>query len=620
MVRIKVGIVCCLLGMLLFFMGSSLREREVQETAGTSTASIDPSKIFPRWEQSWDCGNWTAIVNEPPYKEVVTMTTRRGKVLYQSFCGWCKSRRIVDPDTKRQRILLSPKARNEACEHRWLPGISQKTLEPLEAGDALVVVYREQMYFLRIQELIRPIDSPEGCASALCEFTKIGLGSGLDTEIDFRRLSWKKGTAIEVLPIPEHPVVFYVDSAENGDESPVMLFEYDAYYGHSYGPDARAYEDSAHIAVIHKADLQKNSVVDLAAYPFKTWEDGLSNKCGDETPSEGPSPIEQKTVYLDLHRTAIRDIAVPNDGAYVASVSCDPQVVIQYIDRPLRKVFGPFPHRSTFSSLLVSQDGTWLLAGADPHPYFPLSVKINTSDGSYETIDIPLAGTMISLFGYDSDKKVAYITAPNKLFFLDLELRQVTSSQEALGEFITSAAASPQVKFIATASVRNDANAASTEPCGLTIFDQQGNKTLTHQFENCRASALAKMAFLTEDCLALCLPIGEMWKWKWSPEKNQWSIEKKLRIESGRFSAVERSPDGKTLWLSIDKRLMAIDTGTGRTVHEQDFDIREPKSKFWVQPITVIKIVPGKGLLAVGFQDGRVALVPIPKTLVQESD
>jgi len=402
------------------------------------------------------------------------------------------------------------------------------------------------------------------------------------------------------------------------DETPVMFFEYDGYYGHSYGPCARAYEDSAHITVIRKSDLEGSSVVDLSAYRFKTWEDGLTNKCGDKMISVELASTGQNPVYLDLHQTAVRATAAPSNGAYIASVSYDSQVIIQYIDRPIRKVFGPFPHEDTFSSLSVSCDGNILVAGTDPHPQFPHILKIATSDGSYDMIDIPQDGTMISLFLYDSGKKLTYVTAPNKLFFFDLELRQVTNSQQALGTFIVSAAASPQVKFIATATARNEADANSVESCGLTIFDQQGNKTLVHQFEDCRSSFLAKMAFLTEDCLALCLPVGEMWKWKWSPEKSQWTIEEKLRIESGQFSAVECSQDGKMLWLSVGKKLMAIDTATGRTVREQKFDIAEPKSKSWVQPITVIKIIPAKELLAVGFQDGRIALVPVPKTLAPD--
>ena len=53
---------------------------------------------------------------------------------------------------------------------------------------------------------------------------------------------------------------------------------YDQYYGgfdNLTSPDC----DIAKIAIIHKDDMKESSIIDFRQYRFKSWEDGLGNKC-----------------------------------------------------------------------------------------------------------------------------------------------------------------------------------------------------------------------------------------------------------------------------------------------------------------------------------------------------
>ena len=157
----------------------------------------------------------------------------------------------------------------------------------------------------------------------------------------------------------------------------------------------------------------------------------------------------------------------------------------------------------------------------------------------------------------------------------------------------------------------NEVDSESAEPCKLTIFDAQGNETLSYQFESYSKAYLGVITFLRKDSLALCLPIGEMWKWRWSPQDQKWKLKEKLTIPKGPFSAIEHSPNGKMIWISRNKAVITIDTSTGETAHKYDFDIGESKSEFWAWPITAIKLIHSKQILAIGFNDGRIALMPI---------
>jgi len=61
---------------------------------------------------------------------------------------------------------------------------------------------------------------------------------------------------------------------------------YDQYYGGAHGPGAVIGDDTAKISVIHKEDLKENVIVDLRQYRFKSWEDGLGNRCSEQLFSE----------------------------------------------------------------------------------------------------------------------------------------------------------------------------------------------------------------------------------------------------------------------------------------------------------------------------------------------
>lgn len=572
----------------------------------TGTTTTEPDKVFPCWNQSWKCGDWRPLTHMP----------RRGEVTNESMatgvCGWCSSIRLINSKDRTERIIRSFRSRLNPCKHRWTSGLHHKSVEPIESGDALFIIYDDHMYALMVQKVFTHLGHGKNISYKIARITDRG---DFPTRINLEELSWKSQTAEGQIPIGDRKIPFdnwRVTPADGSDARDFVTIAYDNFYGGWRGPSATTHETSAHIAIVHQSDLESNRFVDLTKFRFKTWEDGLGNRC-DTIPDEPPE-VRDDVVFLDLHSGVVRSVVAAPDGSYVASVGDDGCVVIQHLGQSIRKIIGPF-QEEPFLCLAVSGDGATLLAGG-LYDLFRSILKINVRDARYEEIRIVAKGSMSAMYYYNNDKCITYVTAGNKLSFFELEARRLLASYNIFGGFPWDIAASADGSFFAIISQNVVAN-RTAEPSKLTIFDQRGNETLSHQFENYADAHVAhhsKVIFLAPDRVALLLPTGKIHQWVWSPESRKWRTAERVEIPQGPFSAVASSSDGKVLWLAKEQSILAVNVKTGGKLYERCFDIAKPTSPVFAEPITAIALIPGKQSLALAFCDGRVALMPIPQT------
>lgn len=595
----------CMLFLSLFLFGCEPHTDGDEEQPDSNNA-VEPPRLFPCWSQSWQCGDWRPLTYQLDAGECIESYTPDGKLLIRSMCGWCQSVRLVDPDERTERIILSFEGRVKQCEHRWEPAMHTRSFDPIRQGDMLFVVYGKQMHVLEVEEYSF---FGQQISYAIAQVTDTGR---FPTKVDLKKLIWRSGSASNSICVGSRKVDFgvgRVDIRGNGNPEEFVTISYDDYYGMMGSSTTVTHRLPAHIAIVHKPNIENSPVVDLTEFRFKTWEDGLGNRC-DSVPPAGVDTLD-KAVFLSAHNNAVRDVAISSDGKYVVSTGDDGKVVIQELDEPVTKIVGPFK-KERLLCLAASRDAGTILAGGELN-FFKSILKVNVADAKYEEIEIASTASMEGLFYCNDNTSIAYIAA-NTLSFFDLRANKLLSSHKIFGGITGSIAASINGKFFAVTSM-NVVGDKGAEPCKLTIFDQKGNETLSYQFESCDEGYYSKITFLGDDFLVLCYPAGRMSQWKWWSQDEKWKIHKEVTIPEGPFSAIAGSPDAKTVWLAKDQSLLGINIFTGELVYESAFEINARKNEYLAEPITTIEAALKRNLLALGFCDGRIAIVPIPMGL-----
>jgi len=578
-----------------------------------TTCVTDSNKAFPCWNQSWRCGKWEPLTYKLDARDILDGRTPSGKLLMISTCGWCNSIRVVDPENIKERILLSLKGRIKHCKHRWRPAIHSFSFDPIESGDALFIIYDKQMYALIIETIFTGFLDTQKISYKIAKVTN---SASFPTRIHWKKLSWQSQMGKHHIPVGNRIISFATSSISKEDKDDTKKYldiSYDNYYG-SLGRPTEP-KELLHIAVVHKSYLENNDIVDLTKFRFKTWEDGLGSRC-DISSVYNEQPID-KTVFLDLHGKTVRNLAADPNGGYIVSTGDDGRLVIHYLNESIQKIIGPFHEEEKLLCLALSRDGTTILAGGAFNNYRGI-LKVNVVSGKYEEVRISSICKMMDIFYCDNDTHIAYFTADNKLSFFNLVADKFISSHRIFGGFIGDIDASPERNYFAVISM-NEVNKENSEPCKLTIFDRQGRETLSYQFESCDEGYNSRINFLAPDCLAVCMPTGEMWQWRWASNERKWKVAKKVKIPLGPFSAVMGSLENNIVWLARKESILAINATTGETVYKSSFDIGKPKSKImgWpiMEPITSIELIPTRQILVLGFWDGRVALMPIPASV-----
>lgn len=241
-----------------------------------------PNVPFPCWKQSWDCGNWFPL-SEQPESSSYFITDVANRDMAKSSCDICSSIRLIDFKNREVRVVLSRRGKIRNCDHIWRASGHAWSLDDIEPEDLILILYKKSIHVVVIDEMPMETDT------AVYRIAEVKFDNAPPKSIDLANLKWNKRQAKEEIPFADQtlPICMYILTKEDKSEiRHVLSLWYDFYYG---GPPARATKEKtpAHIAIVHKRDLGKESNIDLAKFRFKTWEDGLGNICDSNEPIYG---------------------------------------------------------------------------------------------------------------------------------------------------------------------------------------------------------------------------------------------------------------------------------------------------------------------------------------------
>lgn len=273
-----------------------------RDPGGIVVDSNNFSSSFPCWDQSWKAGDWETLILELDdiiWDSIVFLSKESVRL---SICDNCESIRILDFGNKKERTIFSQTSRFQPSEyewaaglsekqlalngfdpivgkHKWIAGLSRRSFDLIEAGDVLVVQQRHNLFIFMIQKISGIALEDQEVRYKVAKFS---LKNKWPVKIDLSEVEWKERNKHKVLPIAGRGIEFDLFPTSWTNDKPMFVeIFYDQYYGGSSGPEAVIGEDVAKIAIIHKDDLVGDTVIDLRQYRFKSWEDGLGNKCGE---------------------------------------------------------------------------------------------------------------------------------------------------------------------------------------------------------------------------------------------------------------------------------------------------------------------------------------------------
>jgi len=153
--------------------------------------------------------------------------------------------------------------------------VHRHSFDPIRQDDILFVIDGKQMYALAIKGFSF-FDEQFSCS--LAPITDTGK---FPAKVDLQKLRWEASNGTGSVRVGSRKMQFSVERVEVGGDGEAEYFvtiPYDHYYGMMPGPGPKQ-RIPAKIAIAHKADYEKNSVIDLTQFRFKSWEDGLGNRC-----------------------------------------------------------------------------------------------------------------------------------------------------------------------------------------------------------------------------------------------------------------------------------------------------------------------------------------------------
>jgi hypothetical protein len=248
-----------------------------RDPGGVVEYSSDFASSIPCWEQSWESGEWSPLLRDPNAYVFSWEALDLGDGKHLSVCRKCDSDRLMDSKGKKVKIILSSEPYAKDCNHEWVAGWGRKSSDLIEAGDVVAVQQRQRLFIFMIQEISgASLDDQE----VTYKVAKFNLKGKCPIKIDLSKMGWKEKTARN-LPTYKGGIEFYLFRIDwTNNEPKFIIILYDLIYGGFCGYDHLvAGNDIAKIAVIHKDDMKTSSIIDFRQYRFKSWEDGLGNKC-----------------------------------------------------------------------------------------------------------------------------------------------------------------------------------------------------------------------------------------------------------------------------------------------------------------------------------------------------
>jgi hypothetical protein len=238
---------------------------------------------LPCWIQNWKEGTWTKAPEDYDNKMAFTVGVRNnpnGKVngmlfLYKTDDD---SIRIINAETNKQKLILSPWDRARGLSGEWRGAASTWSPELIRQGDLLLIACKQSFYVTKIIN-IYPWSKAKNAMDI--DLTLIANTGCAPKSLSLTNLKWKRMHVDSSIPLAQSSVEFQTFPAnrEWPDVSSLyIIINYSYYYGYSAEPYVKKpnYAEVPHIAVLHNP---KNQKINVASLRFKTWEDGLGSDC-----------------------------------------------------------------------------------------------------------------------------------------------------------------------------------------------------------------------------------------------------------------------------------------------------------------------------------------------------
>jgi hypothetical protein len=239
----------------------------------------DPNRVFNCWEQKWDCGDWIPL-KEKPDRSTYMRWKVKGDWFGCSVCEYCSANRIIHLGDNKERILYNLLTSHKQCKHLWKKGTSEESSDAIKKGEGFAVCSKGRLCIALVEEVENSV-SDDGTDNSYMryKYAEIRRSDVEESSVKVRlnQLLWKTAECKKYFMFWNDigiPVDFFYLEEESQD---AFVIRYPARYGGS-----KAYDnvDSSlyKVAIVDKKEINKG-VVDLTKYRFKSWQDGMGNKC-----------------------------------------------------------------------------------------------------------------------------------------------------------------------------------------------------------------------------------------------------------------------------------------------------------------------------------------------------
>jgi predicted Ser/Thr protein kinase len=337
----------------------------------------------------------------------------------------------------------------------------------------------------------------------------------------------------------------------------------------------------------------------------------------------GKQTTEGNVTYLEGHTSAVKAVSVSPDGRTLVSVGTDGRVIIRdFPSGKLRRIAMNSSHPKSapiekFRCAAILADNAHVLVGGDQGSNGLL--RIDLFKNQIEQLAVPneFGATINDLKPCDYGAKLAYLTTRGtELNVYDMGAKSIIAQPKIFpGKYYSNVhplTVSPDGAFVAVTSSnmepRPDGSAVSAEPCKLTVFDMQGVERFSWQFADYADFAYAQVAFIDTRTLVVCLPSGQLQRFKLDDAWKWQTVAETVRIKPGSYIASAVSRDGKIIWLAEGNSITGIDSTTGKGVAFIELKIGEKKENYSGFAIEQIAVTNEPLTIAVALWDGRVAL------------
>jgi hypothetical protein len=291
--------ICCLAGCEKF---PDISERPSEEDTESSFVpyEYDNDYPYPYWKQDWRSGTWQKAEQYDAQRECTRIRNKLTNDLFYISIGdpWMEYTRIIDPKLNQQKyieydIYVLPRGYYESFPFKnqyplkWWAAETIFCAEKIFNGYILVIAYEHNLY------LIKFVNYLEDTLATLQPKYTVGIATveGTPLEVDLEGLQWQQEEIYQKISFADRDIDVSIAHqwTSNKDEADISSngkdyiffyrlgydFSYGGYPGNVYREEGEPLRKPAHIAIIPSDYLQDNSIIDLAKFRFKTWEDGL---------------------------------------------------------------------------------------------------------------------------------------------------------------------------------------------------------------------------------------------------------------------------------------------------------------------------------------------------------